>query len=113
LRFRSQPLVALSIILILAGASGAWHQPDDRDGEPARVVHQPGHHNERIGGAKPAIAPEHCALCHWLRAFGSKAPAATALVTPIIVGRLLSSTIAEIVHSTDRLVHSSRGPPLA
>jgi len=113
LRFRSRPLVALSIILILAGASGAWHQADDRDGEPAGVVHQPGHHNERVGHAKPAGAPEHCALCHWLRAFGKTAPAKTAFVAPVIVGRLLCSVIAEAVHSTDRLVHSSRGPPLA
>jgi hypothetical protein len=113
LRFRSRPLVALSIILNLTGASGAWHQLDDRDDEPARVVHQPGHHNERIGCAKPAGEPEHCALCHWLRGFGNGARAATALVAPVIVGRLLSSTIAEVVHSTDRLVRSSRGPPLA
>jgi hypothetical protein len=112
-RFRSLPLAALSIILILASASGAWHQPDDRDGEPARVVHQPGHHNERISGAKPASAPAHCALCHWLRAFGSSAPAATALVAPVIVGRLPSSAVSETVHSTDRLVHPSRGPPHA
>jgi hypothetical protein len=111
-QFRSRPLVALSILLILTGVSGAWHQPDDRD-EPARVLHQPGHHNERIGDAKPASAPEHCALCHWLRAFGSKAPAATALVSPAIVRRLLSSAIVEAAHSTDRLVRSSRGPPLA
>jgi hypothetical protein len=76
-------------------------------------MHRPGHHNERIASAKPAGAPEHCALCHWLRAFGRSAPAATAFVSPIIVGRLLSSTIAETAHSTDRLVHSSRGPPLA
>jgi hypothetical protein len=113
LRFRSQPLVALSIVLILTGAAGAWHHPDDRDDEPAGMVHQPGHHNERIGCAKPAGAPEHCALCHWLRAFGSSAPAATALVSPVIVGRLLSTTVAGAVHSTDRLVRCSRGPPAA
>jgi len=112
LPFRSRPLVALSIVLILTGASGAWHQPDDRD-EPARVVHQPGHHDERIGDAKPAGAPEHCALCHWLRAFGNSAPATKAFVAPVVVGRLLSSAIAEAVHSTDCLVRSSRGPPLA
>jgi hypothetical protein len=113
LRFRSKPLVALSIVLVLASALGGWHAPDDSDEYPALAVHQHADHDARF--ATPPTQPtppEHCVFCHWLRALGNGAPAATQLFAAeafqfVRIGKLDSS-----IRTTSRLALPSRAPPL-
>ena len=111
--FRSKPLVALSIVLVLASALGGWHAPDDNDDYPAPAVHQHADHDARFGSATSPTAPEHCAFCHWLRAFGNGAPVATPLIAAEPVQYIRIGTLDGIVRTTERLALPSRAPPLA
>ena len=112
-RFRSKPLAALSILLILAGAMGSWHEPDDRDGEPSIVVHHHTNHDERFTPAVHPEPPAHCAFCHWMRSLGNGAPVtvqALASALPTLVSPL---AFQAYVQTTDRLALPPRAPPLA
>lgn len=111
--FRSKALAALSIVLILASALGSGHAPDDRDDYATPAVHHHGDHDARFSAATQPTAPEHCALCHWLRALGNGALVANA--APVVEPSQLLTAGALIapVKSTERLSLSSRAPPLA
>lgn len=111
--FRSKALAALSVVLILASALGSWHAPDDRDDFETPAVHHHGDHDARFSAATHPTAPEHCALCHWLRALGNGALVATG--SPVVEPSQLmtAGTRRAPVRSTERLSLSSRAPPLA
>jgi len=102
------------LLLTLSGALGSWHGQDDHDGDDAVVLsHDHNAHNEHFTTAAHSSAPEHCAICHWLSAFGTGAPAASPrlIVAPAsLVSRLTTVTR---VWSFARLSLPSRAPPLA
>jgi len=112
LRFRSTPLVALSVVLVLASALGGWHMPDDRDEFAVPAVHHHADHDARFATQAGPTAPEHCAFCHWLRAFGNGAPVATQIFAAQSVQFILVGTLADSVRTTSRLALPSRAPPL-
>jgi hypothetical protein len=111
LRFRSKPLVALSIVLVLAGSLGGWHAPDDSDEYAALAVHQHADHDARFA-APTQPAPEHCVFCHWLRALGSGAPVATQRFAAEAVQFTRATELDSFVRTTSRLALPSRAPPL-
>jgi hypothetical protein len=112
-QFRSKPLVALSIVLILAGSLGGWHAPDDRD-EAVPVAHQHADHDARVSTQTQPTAPEqHCAFCHWLRTFGNGAPVATQIAAAETFQVVRIGALVERVRTTSRLTLPSRAPPLA
>lgn len=111
MRFRSKPLIALSILLTLAGAMGGWHAPDDRDDEAVPLVHHHNQHNERFTTAA-APAPEHCAFCHWLRTFGNGKPVAVQILAATPPRLIRSLAVLEHGHSSTLLVLPSRAPPV-
>jgi hypothetical protein len=113
LRFRSKPLVALSIILVLASALGGWHAPDDSDEYAAPAAHQHADHDARFTTAAQPTGPEHCAFCHWLRALGNGAPVATQLFAAEAPQFIRVGELDSLVRSTSRLALPSRAPPLA
>ncbi len=113
LRFRSKPLAALSIVLVLASALGGWHAPDDRDEYASPAVHQHADHDARFTAQTQPTAPEHCALCHWLRAMGNGAPVATQVFAAEPVQFIRIHALAGRVRSTSQLCLPSRAPPLA
>jgi hypothetical protein len=110
-RFRSKPLVALTILLTLVGAMGGWHAPDDRDDDAVQLVHHHSQHNERFTTAADP-APEHCAFCHFLRTFGNGKPASVQAVARASqnVSRLFA--VPEHVYDSALLVLPSRAPPV-
>jgi hypothetical protein len=110
-RFRSKPLVALTILLTLVGAMGGWHAPDDRDDDAVPVVHHHTQHNERFTtAAEPA--PEHCAFCHYLRNFGNGAPVAVQVVDAASPSLVRPLAAREHVRNSTLLVLPSRAPPV-
>lgn len=113
-RFRSKPLVVLSILLVLTtGSLGAWHAPDDRLDE-APVVGTDADRDAQLSRPESPSAPDqHCAFCHWLRAFGNGAPVAINVIAAqsFEVNRALA--FVERVRTTARLTLPSRAPPLA
>lgn len=111
MRFRSRSLAALSIVLVLTSAIGAWHEPDDRDGEPVRVTL--GGDHARLDNVRPTSAPEHCALCHWLRAFGSASPTRGQVLAPAVSARPIVSAPIAPRYLTAAAAITSRGPPFA
>jgi len=113
LRFRSKPLAALSIVLVLASALGGWHAPDDRDEYALPAVHQHADHDARFAVQTQPTAPEHCALCHWLRAMGNGAPVATQVFAAEPVQFIRIHALAGRVRSTSQLCLPCRAPPLA
>jgi len=112
-RFRSTPLAALSILLILAGAMGSWHEPDDRDGESTPVIHHHTNHDERFTPATHPAAPAHCAFCHWLRSLGNGAPVTVQALSSASPQLVRPLAVLEYVQTRDRLALPSRAPPLA
>jgi hypothetical protein len=112
LRFRSKPLAALSIVLVLASALGGWHAPDDSDEYAAPAVHQHADHDARFATPTDPTAPEHCVFCHWLRALGNGAPVATALFAAEPVQFVRAGTLDGLVRTAARLALPSRAPPL-
>jgi hypothetical protein len=112
LRFRSAPLIALSIVLVLAGALGGWHAPDDNDDYTPAAVHQHADHNARFAAPQPT-PPEHCLFCHWLRALGNGAPVATQLFATERAAFLRVSEVDGFILTTSRLALPARAPPLA
>jgi hypothetical protein len=111
LRFRSTPLVALSIVLVLAGALGSWHAPDDGDEYAAAPVHHHADHDARFAAPQPT-SPEHCLFCHWLRALGNGAPVATHRFAAEELHITRVGELADFVRTTSRLALPSRAPPL-
>lgn len=112
MRFRSTPLVALSIVLVLASALGGWHAPDDRDEFAVPTVHQHADHDARFAAQTEPTAPEHCAFCHWLRAFGNGAPVATQVLAAQSVQFIRVGALVGRIRATSRLAVPSRAPPL-
>jgi hypothetical protein len=112
LRFRSKPLIALSIVLVLAGALGGWHAPDDSDEYAAPAVHQHADHNARFTTTSEPTSPEHCVFCHWLRALGNGAPVATQLPAAEATQFIRVGELDSLVRTTSRLNLPSRAPPL-
>lgn len=110
--FRSKPLVALSIVLVLAGSLGAWHAPDDRDEHAALAVHQHTDHDARFTSQTQPTAPEHCVFCHWFRGLGNGAPAATQLISATAVRFIRVGHLDGFIRTTSRLALPSRAPPL-
>jgi mono/diheme cytochrome c family protein len=111
LRFRSKPLVALSIVLVLASSFGGWHAPDDSDEYVVAAVHQHADHDARFAAPASPFS-EHCAFCHWLRAFRNGAPAATDLVAAEPVQFIRLASRDGLVRTASRLALPSRAPPL-
>ena len=112
MRFRSKPLVALSIVLVLASALGGWHAPDDNDETALPAVHQHADHDARFTATTQPTAPEHCAFCHWLRAFGNGAPVASQVFAAQPVHFIIFGGLVGQVRTTSRLALPSRAPPL-
>ena len=112
LRFRSKPIAALSIVLVLVGALGGWHTPDDVDeyGWPAspRTAHE-----VRVAPPEQPDAPEHCALCHWLQALGKAAPPVAQIIAADSLQLIQAGALFADVRTADRLALPSRAPPLA
>ena len=113
LRFRSKPLAALSIVLVLVGTLSGWHAPDDRDDDAVPVVHQHADHDARFGTATQPTGPEHCAFCHWVRALGNGAPVATQRFAAEVAQFTRVGELDVFVRTTSRLALPSRAPPLA
>ena len=113
LRFRSKPLVALAIVLALAGTLGGWHAPDDRDDDAVPVVHQHADHDARFGTATQPAGPEHCAFCHWLRALGNGAPVSTQLFAAERVQFIRAGELDGFLLTISLLSLPARAPPLA
>ena len=113
LRFRSTPLIALSIVLVLTSALGGWHAPDDSDEYALPAVHHHADHDARLSTASHSIAPEHCALCHWLRAFGNGSPVPAQLfeAEPFKFTRVGERD--DFVRTASLLALPARAPPLA
>jgi hypothetical protein len=111
LRFRSKPLAALSIVLVLTSALSGWHAPDDDD-YAAPALHHHADHDARFESSASPAASEHCAFCHWLRAFGSGAPVATHLIAADGVQFVLAHARDVRVRTTLGLAIPSRAPPL-
>ena len=112
LRFRSKPLVALSIVLVLTGSLGAWHAPDDSDAYAALAVHQHTDHNARFATQTQPAAPEHCVFCHWFRGLGNGAPVATQLFAAEAIPFILIGELDGFIRTSSRLALPSRAPPL-
>jgi len=112
LRFRSKPLAALSIVLVLASALGGWHAPDDRDEYATPAVHQHADHDARFAAPTQPTAPEHCALCHWLRALGNGAPVATQAFAVESAQFIRVGAVVGRVRTTTQFALPSRAPPL-
>ena len=112
MRFRSKPLAALSIVLVLVGALGGWHTPDDVDDYAAPTAHRT-NHEARVTTTSQPTAPEHCALCHWLQALGKAAPAAPQVLAGNSSELIHSRALFERIRTADRLTLPSRAPPLA
>ena len=113
LRFRSRTLAALSIVLVLASALAGWHAPDDADEYLAPAVHHHADHDARLSAASQPTAPEHCALCHWLRAFGSSSPVAVQSHAPEAVLFVGLPDAGDRVRAASQLTLPARAPPLA
>ena len=113
LGFRSKPLIALSIVLVLAGALGGWHAPDDTDDFAAPAAHHHADHNARFAAPTQPITPEHCVFCHWLRALGNGAPVATPLLAAAAFEFIGIHEFDSFVRTASRLALPSRAPPLA
>jgi hypothetical protein len=111
LRFRSTPFIALSIVLVLASALGGWHAPDDIDDFPAAAIHHHPDHDARLSAASQPTAPEHCALCHWLRAFGSGSPVATHAFAAAPVRFIRAGERSDFARAASQLTLPSRAPP--
>lgn len=111
--FRCKPLAALSIVLILASALGSWHAPDDGDDFAPVGVHHHSDHDARFSAASHPKAPEHCALCHWLRALGNGTLVATSAQSVEPSQLIRAGAWVAPVHSAARLSLSSRAPPRA
>jgi len=103
------------MFLTLSGAWGPWHATDehDHDGDAQFLLHDHSAHHERLGApGTPASPSSHCALCHWLRTFGTGTPRRTQVTSDedAVLVRQVES-IAR-VRMSDRLDLPSRAPPL-
>lgn len=112
MRFRSKPIAALSIILVLVGALGGWHTPDDVD-DYAALESQGTHHEARGTTSSQPTAPEHCALCHWLQALGKAAPSAPQVLAGDSSQLIHARALYHRVRTADPLTLPSRAPPFA
>jgi hypothetical protein len=113
LRFRSKPIVALSIVLVLASALGGWHAPDDVDDFGTQTTQQRTNHDARVTTETRPTAPEHCALCHWLQALSKAAPVSPQQLARESFELVHAGVPVERARTADRLAVPSRAPPLA
>ena len=112
MRFRSKPVVVLSIVLVLASALGGWHAPDDVDEFALPTTHQRSDRDARWTSETPRTAPEHCALCHWLQALGKAAPVSPQALPRESSERVRAWAHVEHFHAIFRIALPSRAPPI-
>jgi hypothetical protein len=113
LGLRSKPLVALSIVLVLAGALGGWHPTDDVDEYVPAALSERTSHQALLTTPTHSIAPEHCALCHWLQAMGKAAPVAKQLLANQSFQFVQAASFVERIRTTSQLALPARAPPLS
>jgi hypothetical protein len=105
-------IVAWSVGLVLP-AFGRLHVPDFADGEGSESLLTPGHPVTQVEPVYPALADEHCAICHFHRILRGSVLQGGATPVP------LESLAAERVLDQRRLPAASlfalppRAPPLA
>ena len=112
--FRSKPVACVLLLLTLSGAWGPWHATDDHDADAQLLLHDHRAHHERLGTpAAPVSPPTHCALCHWLRTFGTGAPRGAQLALDEKAVLVQQADAVAHIRMSDRLDLPSRAPPLA
>jgi len=82
-------LAALASLLLPTFAPGHSLIETDRDCGPLSVGTNPAAH--RVQSVPPPVQDEHCAFCHWHRAFSGAAPSASVIFLP---GTSASASIA-------------------
>ncbi|MEZ5317899.1 MAG: hypothetical protein R2752_10910 [Vicinamibacterales bacterium] len=104
-----------ALVSFLAGAATpfvAVHAANDPDLAYAGVEVLGAHVERRVGPVKPAVAPEHCALCHWLQALGTarlEAAVHRISVTPSV--QFVRIPQAAPIHASGFRPRASRAPP--
>ncbi len=59
------PIAAITGALIVLGTVNWWHPADD---DAIAPIHDHSAHHPLLGTARTVQAPQHCDVCHWLRA---------------------------------------------
>jgi hypothetical protein len=113
---RSRAVAALSLAIFVATfglplVSQSHALGDDVDagwGERGIVVCHP---ETAVETPKRAADDEHCAICHWLRAFGASTVGARVRPQAPLLVRQATARHATSRQSSDRIPGPPRGPP--
>ena len=83
---------------------------DDVVCQPSLVLHD--HNAHRLGGARPASAPDHqhCAVCHWLQSLQTTAPSAAVCAPATSCHEIAVSDLPLALASAASLL-AARAPP--
>lgn len=106
-------LAVLAVLLGLAGPSFApGHSLIETDRDCGPIVFGAAHATPTISSVQLPAQDEHCAFCHWHRAFGNAAPVAVAVVVPHL-DTMLSLAVPDDRGSASAVVglRPARAPP--
>ncbi|MEO8483073.1 MAG: hypothetical protein ABI634_12740 [Acidobacteriota bacterium] len=106
-------VAVLAVLLGLAGPSFApGHTLTETDRDCGPLVLGADHATQKISSVQPPVQDEHCAFCHWHRAFGNAAPMAVAAVVPDL-DTMLAVAVADDHGSAAMVVglRPARAPP--
>lgn len=107
-------LAVLAVLVGLAAPSFApGHSLTETDRDCGPVVLGAGHARLKISAAQsPVQQDEHCAFCHWHRAFGNAAPMAVVAVVPHL-DAAFSVAVADDLGSATTVagLRPTRAPP--
>lgn len=112
---RARQLLALVLIaLTLVGTGGSWHAgSDDHDAGGVVVAHDHRAHHERlVTGRQHEASGEHCAICHWLQAFGARDVSATQVVAGDTRAETRFTACANDARTVARVCLPARAPPV-
>jgi hypothetical protein len=98
--------------MVIVGTVDWWHVYDADSDSPA--FHDHASHRPVVKADRPASerSPDHCYLCHWLRAFKDVLSASIAQPTPRASGRHTSPAVAAQARDVIASLIAARAPPL-
>ena len=108
---RSTPLAWLFIVITLLGPSNSWHAYDDDPDCAGPVAHDHSQHHARFRVPATSSAPEHCAFCHWLRAFGAGQAEQSARQPLVATSTAVHTSPLDLPRTVARRQRASRAPP--
>lgn len=105
--------LAVALTAVVAGSALSWGHAGDDDAacNPVAVQHDRAAHRFTAHGHDPVRPPDHCIICHTLRALHAALTAQASAAAPDLQSTPAESTSPSVARAIGHTARASRAPP--